>query len=626
MKKDTRSEQPMSMSIKPLENSVPLKFHIETFGCQMNVNDTEIIRSILIENGHSYCDDVESADLILTNTCAIRENAEAKVWTRLGYFHTLKQKRKLIHQKGAARKAERYPLLGVLGCMAERLKDNLLEDESVDFICGPDAYRDIPRLVSTVRSTNQKDANTQLSLDETYADINPVRTTDSCSAFVSIMRGCNNMCSYCIVPFTRGRERSRETSSIIKEVKTLLDDGVKEVVLLGQNVNGFHDVSESSAQKYPIRPYSATPGFKNIFNSKSRDRAGARFVDLLDEVSSLDPELRVRFTSPHPKDFPEDVLTLIANRPNLCSSLHLPFQSGSSSVLERMRRGYTREAYIELVQNARKIIPGLSISADLITGFCGETEEEHQETISLLKLLKFDQAYTFAYSMRDKTHANRTMVDDVSEEIKSRRLSEIIETFHLHVHAKTSAEELGQYRLVLVEGMAKKSKEGNILLSGRTGHNKRVVFPMNHTLFKSWFDYAHFVQQEGFMKDLSLSEYFQDNCDPLLLKQLEKHGNLGLFNKICVDSESVLNRSTDFEGMQSSTDHSPLTITSQTFSRYLSHHSATFGDAIAAPLTPEELMGKFIVVRVLKVNSATLRGVAVAHSSITEFDRTGMIM
>ncbi len=274
---------------------------------------------------------------------------------------------------------------------AERLRDQLLMDKSVDFVCGPDAYRDIPRLLQTVVSTDQKHSNTQLSLEETYADIAPVRQVSPHSAFVSIMRGCNNMCSFCVVPFTRGRERSRDMDSVVREVQQLADSGVREVVLLGQNVNGFHDTSEASANAFPASVFQATPGFSNLFQGRVRHLPGARFADLLSAVAEAHPEMRVRFTSPHPKDFPLEVLKVIAATPNICASLHMPLQSGSTSTLARMRRGYSQEAFLSLVEQTRANIPGVCLSTDIIAGFCGETENEHQDTLRVMKEVEFDQ-------------------------------------------------------------------------------------------------------------------------------------------------------------------------------------------------------------------------------------------
>ncbi len=447
-----------------------LKFHIETYGCQMNVSDSEIVTRLLLDAGHIVSDDLEKADLVLTNTCAIRDNAESKVWHRLKYFRSMRRKRK-------PRDFTHYPLVGVLGCMAERLKDRLLTEESVDFVCGPDSYRDIPRLLERVMVVGQKQANTMLSFEETYADIAPVRQVGSTSAFVSIMRGCNNMCSFCIVPFTRGRERSRPMASILGEVAALSAQGIKEVVLLGQNVNGYHDTSEESAFKFPPTPYKATPGFSNLYRSRKRELAGARFPDLLRAVAGIDPEMRVRFTSPHPKDFPEEVLEVVAETHNICAALHLPVQSGSSAVLERMRRGYSREAYLQLVENVRRDIPGVTLSTDIITGFCGESEAEHADSLSLMEQVQFEQAFMFAYSLRERTHAAHTMQDNVPEDIKQRRLREIIEVYRRNVALRNSQEDSEQLRVVLVEGEATKSTPEQPMLTGRTDGNKRVVFP-----------------------------------------------------------------------------------------------------------------------------------------------------
>lgn len=423
--------QESSVDEQDITMNAGLKFYIETYGCQMNTSDSEIVRSILLAKGHVYCEDIDSADLILTNTCAIRENAENKVWHRLRTFQSMKtktkQKSKSTSDLKPSLRSSGFPIVGVLGCMAERLKTKLLEEKAVDFVCGPDAYRDIPRLLDTVLSSGQKEANTRLSLDETYADIEPVRATNSASAFVSIMRGCNNMCAFCIVPFTRGRERSRQHASILAEVAQLAEQGVREVVLLGQNVNGYHDISiqasvdtslstvlgsnsSSSVNPNSTSKYQSSPGFKNLFHSRVKDQAGVRFADLLRDVAAVDPEIRVRFTSPHPKDFPPDVLDAIASTHNICKSIHLPVQSGSSSVLARMRRGYTREAFLALVEDMRRLMPQVTLSTDVIAGFCGETEAEHADTVSLMREVAFDQAFMFAYSLRDKTHAAHTMV------------------------------------------------------------------------------------------------------------------------------------------------------------------------------------------------------------------------
>nr|CCA18278.1 CDK5 regulatory subunitassociated protein 1 putativ [Albugo laibachii Nc14]CCA18448.1 CDK5 regulatory subunitassociated protein 1 putativ [Albugo laibachii Nc14] len=452
------------------EQTQTKNFYIETYGCQMNTADSEIVHAILVKNGYQLAKNPEDADVILLNTCAIRENAESKIWNRLEQWRQIKVK--LLRHKSTR---NHLPTVGVLGCMAERLKTKLLEcDKMVDLVVGPDAYRDLPNLLQVVRG-GQSAVNVQLSLDETYAGIVPVRSDPSNpSAFVSIMRGCNNMCSYCIVPFTRGRERSCELESIISEVKSLRDQGVKEIMLLGQNVNSYHDKQSQQAQEKG-RAYVSANGFKNMF--KARNATGFRFVDVLDHVSQVDSEMRIRFTSPHPKDFPDDVLDLIQERHNICNSVHMPAQSGSTTVLERMRRGYSREAYLALAENMRTRIPGVSISSDFITGFCGETEEEHQDTLTLIQRVCFDQAFMFTYSLRAKTHAAHRMEDNVPQEVKLRRLKEIIDEFSSIVTRKNLAENSDRLHVVLVQGASRRSTDENPKLTGLTDTNKRCVFP-----------------------------------------------------------------------------------------------------------------------------------------------------
>jgi MiaB/RimO family radical SAM methylthiotransferase len=434
----------------------------------MNVSDSEIVSAILNKSGMVQVPDMENADVILANTCAIRENAEAKVWQRLELFRKLKQERMRAKSKIAP------PLVGVLGCMAERLKMKLVEsDKLVDMVVGPDAYRDLPRLVSTA-TDGQSAVNVLLSLDETYADINPVRpASNQMSAYVSIMRGCDNMCAYCIVPFTRGRERSRDPYSVVDEVRQLSDSGFKEVTLLGQNVNSYNFLDESLG-RVPLADTkdAQTPGFVNISRRRTHDEA-IRFTELMAMVSEVNPEMRVRFTSPHPKDFPEDLLHLIAERPNLCNQLHIPAQSGSSEVLDSMRRGYTRESYLELVDTIRSIIPNVSLSSDFISGFCGETEEQHKQTVTLIEQVQYDQAFMFAYSQREKTHAHRRLVDDVPDDVKNRRLREIQDMFYTKC-AETSERFVGYVHLVLVEGRSKKREDEWV---GRADNNRRIVFP-----------------------------------------------------------------------------------------------------------------------------------------------------
>ncbi len=398
----------------------------------MNFADSEIVNSILIEDGMTVADTPEMADVILVNTCSIRENAETKVWNRLKELRTLK-------------KTNSELTVGVLGCMAERIKDRIIEKEHlVDIVVGPDAYRDIPRLLAEV-DDGRKAVNVLLSLEETYADIAPVRTTgNGVSSFVSIMRGCDNMCSFCVVPFTRGRERSRPLESILQEVRQLSDEGYKEVTFLGQNVNSYRDGENT-------------------------------FTTLMDAASLINPEIRFRFSSPHPKDFPDDLLHLIAERPNLCNYIHIPAQAGSDTMLERMRRPYTRQQYLELIQKMHQIIPGLTLSTDIIAGFCGETEEEHEGTMTLMKEVGYDLAYMFAYSERERTLAYRKFEDDVPEEIKKRRLTEII-TQQMEIQKERNLLEIGKRHLVLVEGTSKRSEAQ---VSGRTDTNKMVVFDRN---------------------------------------------------------------------------------------------------------------------------------------------------
>lgn len=435
------------------------KVYFETYGCQMNVNDTEIAWSILQKGGYQRTADLSEADVVLLVTCSIREKAEQVIWNRLKQLGVLKKKRP----------KDDVPLkIGVLGCMAERLKTELLEREKVvDVIAGPDAYRDLPRLLSLAHG-GQRASNVLLSLEETYADVMPIHRAGH-SAFVSIMRGCDNMCSYCIVPFTRGRERSRPMSSILEEVRRLSDQGVKEVTLLGQNVNSYRDVSETQISTSGLVS-DLSRGFNTVYRKK---HGGLRFADLLDRVSTIDSDMRIRFTSPHPKDFPDEVLELIQERNNICKQIHLPAQSGSSRVLQSMRRGYTREAYLDLVENVRKIIPGVSLSSDFIAGFCGETEEEHQQTLSLVREVGYNVGFLFAYSMRKKTHAYHRLQDDVPAEVKQRRLEELVSVFREEA-AKVNAALTGSTQLVLVEGESKRSPED---LCGRNDGNVKVIFP-----------------------------------------------------------------------------------------------------------------------------------------------------
>ncbi|XP_036415462.1 CDK5 regulatory subunit-associated protein 1 [Colossoma macropomum] len=435
------------------------RVYFETYGCQMNVNDTEIAWSILQKGGYLRTSELSEADVVLLVTCSVREKAEQTIWNRLKQLTALKKKRL---------KANSHLKIGILGCMAERLKTELLEKEKlVDVIAGPDAYRDLPRLL-TLAHGGQRASNVLLSLEETYADVMPIHSTGH-SAFVSIMRGCDNMCSFCVVPFTRGRERSRPLYSILEEVRMLSDQGVKEVTLLGQNVNSYRDISEAQINISEVGS-RLSRGFSTVYRAK---QGGMRFSELLDRVSLVDPDMRIRFTSPHPKDFPDEVLHLIQERKNICKQIHLPAQSGSSRVLQTMRRGYTREAYLELVENIRKIIPGVSLSSDFITGFCGETEEDHQQTLSLLREVGYNIGFLFAYSMRKKTHAYHRLQDDVPAEVKQRRLEELISVFREEA-AKVNTTLIGSTQLVLVEGESKRSSQE---LCGRNDGNLKVIFP-----------------------------------------------------------------------------------------------------------------------------------------------------
>ena len=409
----------------------PASVYLETYGCQMNVSDSEIVASVLRDAGYGLTHDPLEADVVLLNTCAIRENAEQRVRRRLEFFRARKRK----HNTNLK--------IGVLGCMAERLRHKLLEQERlVDIVVGPDAYRDLPRLLHQVDETGQSAVNVQLSREETYADIAPVRyDSNGISAFVSIMRGCDNMCAFCVVPFTRGRERSRNAGTIVRECQELFDAGYREVTLLGQNVNSYRD-------------------------------GPVDFATLLYRVSLLSPELRIRYSTSHPKDCSEALLEVHRDRPNVCNFIHLPVQHGNSGVLQRMRRGYSADEYRALIERARRICQGVSLSTDIIAGFCGETEDEHQDTLALLAEIRYDHAFMFMYSERPDTFAARKYTDDVPEEVKKRRLSEII-TLQKSISHENNQKEIGRIHTVLVEGASKRSEAQ---LCGRTDTNKMVIF------------------------------------------------------------------------------------------------------------------------------------------------------
>jgi tRNA-2-methylthio-N6-dimethylallyladenosine synthase len=419
------------------------KLYLESYGCAMNFSDSEIIASLLINEGFSTTKNLDEADVVLLNTCAIRDNAEQKIRNRLNEFHIRKRKNPSL-------------IVGLLGCMAERLKSNLLEEEKlVDLVVGPDAYRDLPNLLQKVEG-GQKAVNVLLSREETYADINPVRLdSNGISAFISIMRGCDNMCSFCVVPFTRGRERSRDPESIIHEAKYLFENGYKEVTLLGQNVDSY---------KWNMKSDGTT-----VDPSKET----LSFAGLLEKVALVSPLLRIRFSTSHPKDMTDDVLYVMAKYDNICKYIHLPVQSGNSEILERMNRGYTREWYMERIESIRRIMPDCGISTDIIIGFCGETEEQHKDTLSLMEEMKFDFAYMFKYSERPKTLAERKYSDDVPEEIKTRRFNEVME-MQQKLSFESNKNQIGKVHQVLAEGISKRT-EGN--LTGRNTRNTVVVFP-----------------------------------------------------------------------------------------------------------------------------------------------------
>jgi tRNA-2-methylthio-N6-dimethylallyladenosine synthase len=441
-------------------------FYIESYGCAMNFADSEVVASILMDNGFGATKNFEQADLIFINTCSIREKAETTVRKRLTEFRSLKKEKPGM-------------LVGVLGCMAERLKAQFLEEEKlVDIVVGPDAYRTLPGLIEEAE-TGQKAVNVLLSRDETYADIAPIRlNSNGVNAFVSIMRGCNNMCSFCVVPFTRGRERSRDAASIINECKILFDEGYREVTLLGQNVDSYY-------QAPSISPFGGGNGEefskdKSTLNSLSAGippsgggGAGAvTFAMLMEKVALISPLLRVRFSTSHPKDITDDVLHTIVKYDNICNYIHLPVQSGSSRVLQMMNRTYSREWYIAKVNRIRELIPDCGLSTDMITGFCTETEEDHQQSLSLMEYCKYDLAYMYFYSERPGTLAARRFEDDVPLDVKKRRLQEMINLHRIH-SLESMQRDVGKTFKVLIEGTSKKSDND---LFGRTDQNKVVVF------------------------------------------------------------------------------------------------------------------------------------------------------
>ena len=424
------------------------KYYIESYGCAMNFADSEVVASILSGSGYDATKDYNEADLVLINTCSIRDKAEQTVRNRLENLLVVKKR-----NKGA--------LIGVLGCMAERLKDKFLEEEQlVDLVVGPDAYRSLPSLIEEAE-TGQTGVNVLLSRDETYADINPVRlSSNGVTAFVSITRGCDNMCSFCVVPHTRGRERSRHPDSIIAEVQDLYNKGYKEVTLLGQNVDSYRWSEDEKIRGKKLIELRDTD---EVFN----------FANLLEATAQVAPDLRVRFSTSHPKDMHDNVLHVIAKYKNICNNVHLPVQSGNTEVLDRMNRTYTREWYMNRIEAIKRIIPGAGISTDIITGFCGETEEQHQDTISLMEEVKYNLAYMYFYSERPGTLAAKRYTDDIPLEVKKRRLAEVIKLQKKHSLAHNQSE-VGNIVEVLVEKNSKKSDQD---LAGRDDRNNMVVFP-----------------------------------------------------------------------------------------------------------------------------------------------------
>lgn len=409
------------------------KLFIETYGCQMNVADSEVVASIMQMDGFEITEDISQANAVFVNTCSVRDNAEQKVIHRLQQLNAMKKKNKGM-------------IVGVIGCMAERVKDELITDHKVDIVVGPDAYLDIPNLINSVEH-GEKAINVELSKTETYKDVLPMRIGKSISGFVSIMRGCDKFCTYCIVPYTRGRERSREVESILNEIRDLQSKNYKEVTLLGQTVNSYKYITEDGME--------------------------VDFPKLLSIIAEMVPDMRIRFTSPHPKDMTDETIEVMAKYPNICRFIHLPVQSGSNKVLKAMNRKYTREWFLDRVQTMRRLIPDVAIGTDIFCGFSGETEEDHQLSLDLMREARFDLAFMFKYSERPGTVAAKRLPDDVPEEVKIRRLNEII-ALQNEIAKESNHNDIGKVYEVLVEGFSKRSKEQ---MSGRTSQNKMVVFP-----------------------------------------------------------------------------------------------------------------------------------------------------
>lgn len=417
------------------------KLYIETYGCQMNVADSEVVASVLGDRGYEMTEKYEEADAILINTCSVRDNAEQRIWGRLNLFKSFQKKRPEL-------------VIGLIGCMAERLGEELIDKKSVDLVAGPDAYRDLPFLFDKAR-LGEKAVNVELTIDETYDSIIPKRIgEEKISGFVSITRGCNNFCTYCIVPYTRGRERSRDPKDILNEVTALIHSGYREVTLLGQNVNSY---------KW----------------QEKETRKPVGFPELVEMVAKLSPEVRVRFTTSHPKDLSDKLLKVMQQYPNICRHIHLPVQSGSSAILKKMNRKYDREWYLERIQSIRNHLPECGITTDVFCGFCTETEEDHQQTLALMEEVMFDTSFMFKFSMRPGTYAFDHFEDDVPEEVKSRRLEEII-ALQNRLSVESNRRDIGKVMEVLVEGISKKKKSEYF---GRSAQNKMVVFPKGNLQF-----------------------------------------------------------------------------------------------------------------------------------------------
>ena len=436
------------------------KLFIQSYGCAMNFSDSEIVASILKKEGYTLCDQIENSDLVLINTCSIREKAEDTVRKRLETVN--------LHKKNKP-----SMVVGILGCMAERLKDKLLNEEKiVDIVAGPDAYRDLPNLVKNVIYKNEKSINTILSLEETYENIEPVRiNSNGITAFISIMRGCDNMCSFCVVPYTRGRERSRNPHSIINEAKDLFNKGYREITLLGQNVDSFK--------------WSPSNNNKIKLEKHSENKDVVYFSDLLEMTANISPDLRIRFSTSHPKDITSDVLSVIKKYENVCNYIHLPAQSGNSRILKKMNRTYDRNWYLDKINDIRSIVGNsCGISSDFITGFCSESESEHLDTLSLMDNVIYDYSYMFYYSERPGTLAHRKYKDDIPLETKKRRLDEIVKKQNIHSFKRNELTIDEQYK-ILVEGVSKKSDK---FLRGRTSENKMVIFPKKDNTIGKYVD------------------------------------------------------------------------------------------------------------------------------------------